>query len=72
MSNDRINFRLHMKSVYHSQTPEAIGSLYSRDNERDNCGMGAIANINGVPSHEILNYELRRNFGLQYDSPWWS
>ncbi|MFC4991239.1 glutamate synthase large subunit [Rubritalea tangerina] len=36
-------------------TPDSTGSLHSFNNERDNCGMGAIANINGVPSFDILN-----------------
>ena len=29
--------------------------LYSPANERDNCGLGFLVNINGEPSHEIIN-----------------
>ncbi len=36
-------------------TPDSTGSLHSFSNEKDNCGMGAIANINGIPSHDILS-----------------
>lgn len=36
-------------------TPDSTGSLHSFSNEKDNCGMGAIANINGTPSHHILS-----------------
>lgn len=35
-------------------TPDSSGSLHSFNNERNNCGMGAIANIHGKPSHDIL------------------
>ncbi len=35
-------------------TPDSTGSLHSFANEKDNCGMGAIANIKGVPSYDIL------------------
>ena len=44
------------KSPYYSPlTPDTTGSLHSFANESDNCGMGAIANINGIPSHDILS-----------------
>ncbi len=36
-------------------TPDSSGSLHSLTNEKDNCGMGAIANINGTPSYDILS-----------------
>jgi len=36
-------------------TPDSTGSLHSFSNEKDNCGMGAIANINGIPSYDILS-----------------
>ena len=32
--------------------------MHSFSNERDNCGMGAIANINGVRSHEIVRLAI--------------
>jgi len=35
-------------------TPDSSGSLHSFSNETANCGMGAIANIHGIPSHDIL------------------
>lgn len=38
-----------------THTPDSTGSLHSFSNEKDNCGMGAIANINGTPSHHILS-----------------
>ena len=38
-----------------THTPDSTGSLHSFSNEKDNCGMGAIANINGVPSFDILS-----------------
>ena len=47
-----------MPYPYHTSTPDSSGSLHSFANERDNCGMGAIANINGVRSHEILNLAI--------------
>ena len=33
--------------------PEKIG-LYDPANEKDSCGVGFVANIKGVPSHEIM------------------
>ncbi|MDB9741442.1 glutamate synthase large subunit [Akkermansiaceae bacterium] len=43
------------KSPYYSaSTPDSSGSLHDFSNEKDNCGMGAIANINGIPTHDIL------------------
>jgi len=44
-----------MNRPYHHSTPDSSGSLHSFDNERDNCGMGAIVQIHGKPSHEILD-----------------
>ena len=45
-----------MTTPYHpTYTPDSTGSLHSFKNEKDNCGMGAIANINGIPSHDILS-----------------
>ena len=44
------------KSPYYSaSTPNTSGTLHHFANESDNCGMGAIANINGIPSFDILN-----------------
>ena len=43
------------KSPYYSaSTPDTSGTLHNFANEKDNCGMGAIANINGIPSHDII------------------
>ncbi|MGJ8677814.1 MAG: glutamate synthase large subunit [Akkermansiaceae bacterium] len=47
-----------MPYPYHTSTPDSTGSLHSFANERDNCGMGAIANINGVRSHEIIDLAI--------------
>lgn len=47
-----------MPNPYHTSTPDSTGTLHSFDNERDNCGMGAIANINGVRSYEIVNLAI--------------
>ena len=47
-----------MRYPYHTSTPDSTGSLHSFDNERDNCGMGAIANINGVRSYEIVDLAI--------------
>jgi glutamate synthase (NADPH/NADH) large chain/glutamate synthase (ferredoxin) len=44
-----------MTPYHSSSTPDSTGSLHSLANEKDNCGMGAIANINGIPSHDILS-----------------
>ena len=44
-----------MNRPYHQSTIDSSGSLHSFDNERDNCGMGAIIQIHGKPSHEILS-----------------
>tara|TARA_B110000908_G_scaffold164877_1_gene213529 strand:- start:462 stop:5090 length:4629 start_codon:yes stop_codon:yes gene_type:complete len=44
-----------MTPYHSSSTPDSTGSLHSFDNEKDNCGMGAIANINGIPSYDILS-----------------
>jgi glutamate synthase (NADPH/NADH) large chain/glutamate synthase (ferredoxin) len=47
-----------MHSPYHSSSPNAPGSLHSFDEEKDNCGMGALINIHGLRSHEILDLAL--------------
>lgn len=47
-----------MATPYHSSTPDSTGSLHSFTNERDNCGMGAIANIHGKRSFDILNLAI--------------
>ncbi len=47
-----------MNRPYHSTTPLIPGSLHSLAHERDNCGMGAIAQIHGKRSHEVLDYAL--------------
>ncbi|MBB5349865.1 glutamate synthase (NADPH/NADH) large chain/glutamate synthase (ferredoxin) [Haloferula luteola] len=48
-----------MNRFYHSSTPSVPGSLHTLREEHDNCGMGAIANLNGERSHKVLEYALR-------------
>jgi glutamate synthase (NADPH/NADH) large chain/glutamate synthase (ferredoxin) len=43
---------------YHSSTPLVPGSLHSLSNEHDNCGMGAIAHLNGTRSFTVLDHAL--------------
>ena len=41
---------------YHPDfTPDSSGTLHSFANEKDNCGMGAIAHLGGVKSYEIID-----------------
>ena len=47
-----------MSFPYHSSTPRIDDSLHDFRHEHDNCGMGAIANIHGERSHEILDLAL--------------
>ena len=47
-----------MNRFYHSSTPLVPGSLHSLSMERDNCGMGAIAQIEGKRSSMVLEYAL--------------
>lgn len=43
------------QSPYHpSYTPDSSDTLHSFANERDNCGMGAIAHLGGEKSYEIV------------------
>ncbi|MEE2684307.1 MAG: glutamate synthase large subunit [Pseudomonadota bacterium] len=42
-----------MRSSKHNKLPERLG-LYDPSNERDSCGVGFIANIKGIASHEII------------------
>jgi len=39
-------------------TPDTTGTLHSWDNETANCGMGAIAYINGKQSYEIIDHAI--------------
>ncbi|MBK1835282.1 glutamate synthase large subunit [Roseibacillus ishigakijimensis] len=42
-------------SPYHPAfTPDTSGTLHSFANEKDNCGMGAIAHLDGLKSYEII------------------
>ncbi|MEP2775910.1 MAG: glutamate synthase large subunit [Luteolibacter sp.] len=43
---------------YHSSTPLVPGSLHSLSQEHDNCGMGAIAHLEGKRSFEVLDHAL--------------
>ena len=46
-------------NFYHPRhTPDFSGTLHQWDNETANCGMGAIANLRGEKSYEILDYAL--------------
>ncbi|WP_193213916.1 glutamate synthase large subunit [Luteolibacter marinus] len=47
-----------MNPYYHPSTPLVSGSLHRLSAERDNCGMGAIAQIHGKRSYQILDYAL--------------
>ncbi|MEO8614573.1 MAG: glutamate synthase subunit alpha, partial [Luteolibacter sp.] len=47
-----------MNAFYHSSTPLVPGSLHRLSQEHDNCGMGAIAHLNGKASYQILDYAL--------------
>ena len=47
-----------MNPYYHPSTPLVPGSLHRLSAERDNCGMGAIANIHGKRSFEVLDMAL--------------
>ncbi len=44
---------------FHSSTPKPEKSLHDFANERDNCGMGAIVNVHGQKSHEVLRLAFR-------------
>lgn len=56
-----------------TQTSQNTGTLYRPEFEHDACGIGALANINGVKSHQILddalsvlvNLEHRGGVGLE-------
>lgn len=46
-------------SHYHPDfTPDSSGTLHQWDNETANCGMGAIANINGEKSYQVIDYAM--------------
>jgi len=47
-----------MNPFYHSSTPLVPGSLHRLSQEHDNCGMGAIADLNGKRSYKVLDYAL--------------
>ncbi|MFD2256393.1 glutamate synthase large subunit [Luteolibacter algae] len=47
-----------MNPFYHSSTPLVPGSLHSLSNEHDNCGMGAIAHLEGKRSFTVLDHAL--------------
>ncbi|HEX5789610.1 MAG TPA: glutamate synthase subunit alpha, partial [Luteolibacter sp.] len=47
-----------MHPFYHSSTPRIPGSLHDLRHEHDNCGMGAIAHLQGKRSHRILDLAL--------------
>ena len=39
-------------------TPSSTGSLHRWDNEKDNCGMGAIVRLDGSRSYETLDFAI--------------
>lgn len=47
-----------MNPFYHSSTPLVPGSLHSLSREHDNCGMGAIAHLEGKRSFTVLGHAL--------------
>ncbi|MFT4176794.1 MAG: glutamate synthase large subunit [Luteolibacter sp.] len=47
-----------MNAFYHPSTTLVPGSLHQLSQEHDNCGMGAIAHLQGKRSHKILDYAL--------------
>ncbi len=47
-----------MNAFYHSSTPLVAGSLHRLSQEHDNCGMGAIAHLQGKRSYQILDHAL--------------
>jgi len=47
-----------MNSYHPQPTPDSSGTLHRWDNETANCGMGALANLNGEKSYDILDYAL--------------
>ena len=49
-----------MTTLYHSDyTPRTEGSLHQWSNEKDNCGMGAIALLNNEKSYQVLDLALQ-------------
>jgi glutamate synthase (NADPH/NADH) large chain/glutamate synthase (ferredoxin) len=47
-----------MNAFYHSSTPFISDSLHQLSQEHDNCGMGAIAQLQGKRSYQVLDYAL--------------
>ncbi|MEN8772968.1 MAG: glutamate synthase large subunit [Akkermansiaceae bacterium] len=47
-----------MKFYHPRHTPDSSDTLHQWDNETANCGMGAIANLRGEKSYDILDYAL--------------
>ncbi len=47
-----------MNPFYHSSTPLVPDSLHSLSNEHDNCGMGAIAHLEGKRSFTVIDHAL--------------
>ena len=48
-----------MSSKTHIGYPEKQG-LYDPDNEKDSCGVGFVANMKGVPNHQIVLDALQK------------
>jgi len=47
-----------MKFYDPRHTPDSSGTLHEWSNETANCGMGAIANLKGEKSYDIIDYAL--------------
>ena len=42
------------------------GGLYDQQFEHDNCGIGAVVNINGTPSHQTVEDAWGRNSAANF------
>ena len=58
--HDRDYFRKHMQNKYnHPDLPKPVKQgLYDPSFEHDACGVGMVANIKGIKSHEIVDQGL--------------
>ena len=43
---------------FRNQNPYSQQGLYNPDFEHDNCGIGAVVNINGIKSHTVVDNAL--------------
>ncbi|NNM30630.1 MAG: glutamate synthase subunit alpha, partial [Akkermansiaceae bacterium] len=47
-----------MTPYHHAHTPDTRGSLHRWENEKDNCGMGAIAMLTGERTYDVLDLAI--------------